>query len=404
MSFLAAIRVALSALLINKTRSGLTSLGIVIGVSAVIAMVSAGDGARRKLDSRLEGVGKNLILLRSGGSTEPDRVVDFAPLTRDDAAAIRKEVGPLLTGVAECQLAKRSVSSRTGVWFTTVVGSTPDLQRVRSWQVPFGRFFNDEDMTKAAPVCVLGHTVRQKLFPDQPSPLGEHIRVDRLQLRVIGAAAEKGRNPTGADQDDQIFVPLPTLQRKLVGEERIVLILASARSEETVEKAREEITRVMRKRHRIKEGGTDDFEVSSVQEMAELAVVLTGTMQLLVAVIASISLIVGGIGIMNIMLVSVTERTHEIGLRMAVGATAADVLIQFLLEALVLAIAGGLVGAALGIALAVGVSRVADWPLVLNPTIVCLALGIAGAVGVFFGYYPALKASRLEPADALRQE
>jgi putative ABC transport system permease protein len=404
MTFFSAIRVALAALLVNKSRSALTSLGIVIGVSAVIAMVAAGDGARLKLDDRLEGVGKNLILLRSGGSTEPDSAADFAPLTREDALAIRREVGPLLIGVAETQLAQRVASSRMGLWPTTFVGCTPDLQPVRSWRMVYGRFINEEDLAKSAPVCVLGHSAQQRLFPDLPNPIGERLRVDRLQLRVIGITAEKGRSPTGADQDDQIFLPITTLQRKLAGEGRIALILTATRSEEIVDKARQEIIKVMRKRHRIKEGGNDDFEVGTVREMAELAVVLTRTMQLLVAVIASVSLVVGGIGIMNIMLVSVTERTQEIGLRMAVGATSADVLIQFLIEAAVLALAGGVLGISLGIAGALGLARFAQWPMVVNPGVVGLAFVVAGGVGIFFGYYPALKASRLEPAEALRQE
>jgi putative ABC transport system permease protein len=404
MSFASAIRVALAALLVHKTRSVLTSLGIIIGTSAVIAMVSAGEGARRKLDARLDRVGKNLILIKAGSSTEPDRSAAYAPLTRGDATAIRKEVGPLLVGVAESQLTQRLAISAGAAWLTTIVGCTPELQPVRSWQLTGGRFITDEDLKKTAPICVLGHTVRLRLFPNNPNPIGERVRLDRLQLRVVGVTAEKGRSPTGADQDDQIFLPLTTLQRKLVGEEKILLIVSAARSEETVEKAKEAIIRVLRRQRHIKDGASDDFDVSTVQEMAQLAVVLTGTMRLLVAVIASISLVVGGIGIMNIMLVSVTERTQEIGLRMAVGATAADVLTQFLIEAVVLALAGGVVGVSLGIAGAAGVARLAHWPIVINPAIVGLAFAAAAGVGIFFGYYPALKASNLEPAVALRQE
>ncbi len=404
MSLLSAIRVALSALLVNKGRSALTSLGIVIGISAVIAMVSAGSGARSKLDERLESVGKNLILIRPGGRTQQGTIADLVPLTTDDAAAIRKQVGPLLVGVAESQMTMRVASTPTGNWPTVVVGSVPDLQRIRNWHVTYGRFYTEDDVKKLATVCLIGQTVRHKLFPDTPNPVGRMVRVGQLQLRVIGVLGEKGRSPTGADQDDQIFIPITTLQRKLVGEERVALIVAAARSEDVIEKAKEEIVRTLRETHRIKPGATDDFDVSTVREMAELAVVLTAVMQILIVIIASISLLVGGVGIMNIMLVSVTERTREIGIRMAVGATGADVLIQFLLEAVALALVGGVIGITLGIAGAMALARLANWPLVVSPMIVVVAFAVAAGVGVFFGYYPALKASRLDPIEALRYE
>jgi putative ABC transport system permease protein len=250
---------------------------------------------------------------------------------------------------------------------------------------------------------VLGRTVRDKLFANQPDPVGQAVRVEGLELRVVGALEPKGRSPIGADQDDQIFVPLSTLQHKLLGEERLSAITAAARSEDDVERAKEQITQVLRERHHEKPGA-ETFDVSSVQEMAELAVVVTTTMQILVAVIASVSLVVGGIGIMNIMLVSVTERTREIGIRMAVGATPADVLTQFLIEAVVLALAGGLLGMTVGLGAAVVMARVAGWPVIVSPAMILVACGVSGAVGVFFGYYPAWKASRLDPIDALRHE
>jgi putative ABC transport system permease protein len=404
MSFFSAIRVALAALLVNKGRSALTSLGIVIGISAVIAMVSAGDGARQKLDERLESVGKNLILVRAGARTQQGIVADFAPLTRDDAAALRKQLGPLVQGVSESQMTKNQVTSRYGSWTTAVVGTTPDIQPIRKWRVEHGRFFSDEDVKKQATVCLIGQTVRRKLFGDDPAPLGQIIRLDRLPLRVIGILEEKGRSPTGTDQDDQLFLPVTTLQERLTGDRRIGLILAGAASEDVIEKVRQKIIEIMRERHHLKKGANDDFDVSTVQEMAELAVILTKTMQILIAVIASISLVVGGIGIMNIMLVSVTERTREIGIRMAVGATGADVLIQFLIEAVVLALLGGLLGISLGIAGAFGLARLAKWPLIVQPAVVLLAFAVSAGVGVFFGYYPALKASRLDPIEALRYE
>jgi putative ABC transport system permease protein len=404
MSFSSAIRVALAALTVNKGRSALTSLGIVIGISAVIAMVSAGNGARELLDERLETVGKNLILIRAGARTQQGIVADFVPLSREDADAIRKEVGPLLIGAAAIQTTQRLALTRTGKWATSLVGSTPDMQSIRNWHVILGRFYSDDDVKKLAPVCLIGHTVHRHLFPDKANPLGEWIRVDGLQLRIIGVLGEKGRSPTGADQDDQIFLPLTTLQRRLLGEEKIGLILAAARSEAAIEQAKQQVIQVMRQRHHIKPGAAEDFDVSTVREMAELAEILTTTMTVLVGIIASISLVVGGIGIMNIMLVSVTERTREIGIRMAVGATSADVLTQFLIEAIVLSLVGGLLGISLGIAGAYGLAQLASWSLVIEPFIVFLAFVVSAGVGIFFGFYPALKASQLDPIEALRYE
>jgi putative ABC transport system permease protein len=403
MSFLAAVRVALGALLIHKGRSMLTSLGIVIGIAAVIAMVSAGDGARTLLDDRLSSVGKNLILVRPGSRTNQGMVADVAQLTGADAEAIRRQLGQLLNGVAESQVSQRLVATPTAHVVTSVVGCTPELQRVRGWHVVAGRFLSADDLKKQAAVCMLGQTVRKKLFPGGPDPVGQVLRAGVVELRIVGVLEAKGRSPTGADQDDQVCVPLTTLQHKIVGEERLSVILAATKSENDLGRAVSEITRVLRERRREK-AGSETFDVASVHEMAELAVVVTGTLQVLVAVIASVSLVVGGIGIMNIMLVSVTERTREIGLRMAIGATSADVLLQFLTEAVVLSVAGGLLGITLGLGVAVVLARAAGWPMIVSPFFVVMACGVSAAVGVFFGFYPAWKASRLDPIDALRYE
>jgi putative ABC transport system permease protein len=405
MTFLAALRQALSALLVHKGRTALTSLGIVIGIGAVIALVAAGEGAREKLDERLASAGKDLIIIRPGRQgMGPGLTLDTVPLTSRDVEAIRKEAGSLLIGVAPWQVMPRLVSTRTSTWHTVLVGTTPDFERVGEWRVVQGRWFSPDDVKKYAPVCLLGQTVRRKLFPDQANPLDAMVRVGTLRLRVIGVLGSKGYTPLGIDQDDQIFMPLDLLQRDLAGKETLAMILANARSADTITPAKTAIVHALRRQHHLRPGAADNFDVSSVQELAELAIVVTRTLQVLVAIIGGIALLVGGIGLMNIMLVAVTERTREIGIRMALGATPGNVLMQFLLEAVTLALLGGLIGVALGLAAAALLAREANWPVVVSPIAIGLAFGVTTAVGIFFGYYPAWKASRLDPIEALRYE
>jgi putative ABC transport system permease protein len=403
MSFLSALRVAFAALLVHKGRTALTSLGIVIGIAAVIGMVAAGDGARLKLDQQLESVGKDLLIIRSGAHTAAGTIADFAPLRPDDAEVLTKKLGNLLNGPASLQITQRLVSTPTHQCNTTIVGCTSVMKEVRQWNVSSGRFINEADEKRQAQVCLIGETVQRRLFPHVANPIGQTVRIDRLPLQVVGILGPKGRSPTGADQDDQVFLPLSTLRYRILGDDQITMLLTTAKDERMTEAVKEEIIRVLREHHNVKKG-SEDFDVSSVSEIAAIAVVMATTMRLLIAVIASISLLVGGIGIMNIMLVSVTERTHEIGIRMAVGATPFDVLVQFLIEAMVLALLGGLVGTGLGIGFAALLAHVTQWPLEISLSIVLLAFAVCAAVGIFFGYYPALKASRLNPIEALRYE
>jgi putative ABC transport system permease protein len=395
---------ALDALRAYKGRSALTSLGIILGIAVVVALVTAGESARQRLEDGLENIGKDMILIRPGGHTEMGSRGDFVPLTQADTEAIRKDAGALLVGVAPEQVTERVASSHAGRWPTSVAGVVPELRPVRQWQLAAGRFITEEDVQTHALVCLIGQTVRRRLFPGGSSPLGELVELPPLHLRVVGVLGDKGTSLTGADQDNQVFLPLSTFQDRLAGTTHLSFILATARSPELIGPAEEAIRSALRRRHHLAPGAADDFDVTSVREMAELAEVLTGTMQVLVVAVASISLLVAGIGIMNMMLASVTQRTREIGLRRAVGATAVHILLQFETEAMLLTVAGGLLGVVLGLASGAGVAHVAGWPLVISPGFVLLALGAAAGTGIFFGYYPAWKASRLSPIEALRSE
>jgi putative ABC transport system permease protein len=403
MGIFSAIKMALAALVVHKGRSVLTSLGIVIGTGAVIAMVSAAGGARQKLDERLDNVGKNLILVRAGARSTNGTLTDLKPITNEDANLLRRQFKSKLLGIAEVQATIRAASTRTRTCTTMVCGTNPEMRMVRAWVVRHGRFITEEDQKKQANICVLCSTVTEKLFPDTPNPVGQLVRIDNLQLRVVGTLEPKGRSPIGGDQDDQIFLPLDTLQKKIAGVESLSLILTSVRDMDRLNKTKDEMASVLREKRRVKLG-QEDFDVSTVQEMASIAVIMSSTMHFLAIAIASISLVVGGIGIMNIMLVSVTERTREIGIRMAIGATPFDVLVQFLIEAVVLSLIGGSIGVTLGLGIAYSLSWLANWPVVIEYSMIGLAFGISASVGVFFGYYPAYKASQLDPIEALRYE
>lgn len=408
MGFFAALRVALAALFVNKGRSTLTSLGIVIGIAAVIAMVAAGNGAKEKLDDRLESVGKNIILIRPGGKTNTGATIYSNPITSEDAAAIRADpqLKRMLIGTAESQATQDQLTTAAGTFVTTISGIWPDMFIVRKWQVSAGRLFGHADNRSAAAVCVVGESLSRKLYPGRrPSDMiGQRVKMFGQSLEIVGVLAPKGKTPIGQDQDDQVFVPIGTVQQRLGREPRVSLVTCTARNNEDISPAQEKIVRILRERRHLRAGMPNDFDVTSVEEMASIGILLTNTLNILVIVIASISLVVGGIGIMNIMLVSVTERTREIGIRMAVGATPNDVRNQFLIESVVLSLGGGLIGVMLGLSFAFVITNLLDWPLRLSPVYPAVAFGVAASVGVFFGYYPAVKASQLDPIEALRYE
>jgi putative ABC transport system permease protein len=396
--------VGLRAIARNKMRSFLTALGIIIGVGCVIAVVAIGNGAAKSVENTINSLGTNYIMLFPGAATSSGArtFTGNSTLTADDSDAIKAEC-PAVAYISPTVRAAAQVVAGELNWGTSIQGVSVDYPLIRSWNVSEGTFFSDQDVKSASKVCVLGTTVAENLFPDGQA-VNQIVRIKNVPFKVLGVLEKKGGNMMGQDQDDTIIAPYTTVMKRLSGKTKIDMIQLSAVSADQVQQAQNEIDAVLRQRHRIPPSGDPDFQMRSQEEIAQASGAQTAILRVLLLVIAGISLLVGGIGIMNIMLVSVTERTREIGIRMAIGAKGRHVLLQFLFEAVTLAIVGGALGIALGIGASIGVKRFLQWPIVVTPASVALSFGVAAFVGIFFGYYPARKAAKLDPIDALRYE
>jgi putative ABC transport system permease protein len=415
MRLMLTVRIALRALGKNKMRAGLTVLGVVIGVAAVTTMVSIGESATGLVQGELEGLGTNVIVVFSGsmrGQGVHHGRGSMPSLTAEDSDAIARECPSVLASSPIVGAGGQVIYRNTNWNPNDMLGVGTDYLRVRNWRLRRGGFFTDRDITSAAKVCVIGQTLVEKLF-QTTNPIGETIRIRNIPFRIIGILEAKGANMVGADQDNVLLAPYTTIRKRLRGSsfDHVDVIFVSARSMNQMAQAEHEIKQLLFERHRIPPGDPADFAVRNTTEIAKMLGIITGTMTALLASIAGISLVVGGVGIMNIMLVSVTERTREIGIRMAVGARGRDILRQFLVESVLLSTIGGLVGLALGIGASAGVTGIINsltsgtqWPVVISFKAAIIAILFAVGVGVFFGYYPARRASRLDPIEALRYE
>jgi putative ABC transport system permease protein len=411
MSFFNLLRIAWRALQRNKLRAFLTMLGIIIGVASVIAMVAIGQGSKQSIQQSLSGMGSNMIIIRPNSNISAGARLDATTvqtLTLDDVKALQKQA-PDLSAVTPMANAKGQAIYGNNNWPTTIQGVEPSyLATIRQWPVQDGVAFTDRDNQTQNKVCLIGQTVIANLFPNGESPVGKYIRFGNVPMLVIGTLAAKGESAFGQDQDDVIIAPFTTVQRRILSSANSTIyvqnIYASAISENATTAASDEISNILRETHRLKASDEDDFAVRTMQELINTFSSTSQLLTILLAVIAGISLLVGGIGIMNIMYVSVTERTREIGLRMSIGARGVDILLQFLTEAILISITGGLIGVVLGITSARLVTLFLSWPTLVTESSIVLSFLVCAITGVFFGYYPAQKASRLDPIEALRYE
>ncbi len=401
--------IALRALLLNKMRSFLTTLGIIIGVGAVIAMTAIGNGAQAQVEKSFESMGSNMLMVRSGSSRSGGMrggAGSQPTITWGDLDAIKNEV-PSVLYAAPSLSSSAQVMAEGQNWNTSITGTTNDFFAIRNWPIVSGRQFEQNEMKSGAKVAIVGQTVVDNLFGPLSDPLGSQMRVSNIPFEIIGVLKKRGTGGGGQDQDDAIYIPERTFRAKIqggLGQFVRGMIFVGATSKETTSLAQQQIEELLRERHRLKADQEDDFSVRNMADMAEAMQQSTATMTSLLAGIALVSLLVGGIGIMNIMLVSVTERTREIGLRMAIGAKSFDIMTQFIVEASVLSTIGGLLGIGSGIGIAKLITHIFEWPMQVQPNIILLAIGFSAVVGIGFGLWPALKASRLDPIQALRYE
>jgi putative ABC transport system permease protein len=396
--------VGLKSIARNKMRSLLTALGVVIGVACVIVSVAIGAGVAQSVSEMINSLGSNFIMIMPGAATQSGARIftGQSTLTEEDVQAIRREAPAVAYISPNVRTAAQLIAGESN-WSTQIQGVGVDWPNIRSWNVEQGAFFTDGDVRSGTKVLVLGKTVADNLFPNGDA-VGAIVRVKNVPFRVVGVLEKKGGSMMGSDQDDTVVVPYTTAMKRLMGQQKLGGIIASAASAEQVGDALDQIDAILRQRHRIPPGGDADFMMRSQEEIAQANQQQVQLMRNLLLGIAIVSLAVGGIGIMNIMLVSVTERTREIGIRMAIGARGRHVLLQFLFEAVTLSVLGGLLGVLVGVGVATGIGKVAHWPIVVSPNAIVLSFAVAAAVGIVFGVYPARKAARLDPIDALRYE
>jgi putative ABC transport system permease protein len=389
----------------HKTRALLTMLGIIIGVAAVIAMLAIGRGAQSAIEAQIASLGTNVLMIFPGATSSggvSSGAGTSVTLTVEDALAIREEASAISHVTPTVRTVRQVVAGNLN-WSSTIQGGTLDFLTIRGWKLKTGELFTDQDVRSGTKVCLLGKTVVDNLFPNM-DPIGQTVRIQKIPFQVVGTLETKGQNMMGQDQDDIIIAPLLTVQRKVMGIDFIGAILISARDKASISTAQQQVTSILRNRHKLQEWEDNDFTVRNQSDIASAATATTGIMTALLGSIASVSLLVGGIGIMNIMLVSVTERTREIGIRMSLGARRKDILQQFLIEAIMLSIIGGLIGIGLGMAISTIIEKFSGWAIHVTPESIGMSFAFSAAVGMFFGFYPARKAAKLSPIEALRYE